>query len=123
MISVSCYPEALVEAFLCLQFFVFVVSGSNTCMYSKGVLRVRAVTLSAPNCMTWGGGGFLSLDKFEQKSPTPLLFGVLHSMHEPLQVMKFPTSMELRMFEYGLQVVLYFKGWRNHLYHPGTSVV
>ena len=55
VISVSCYPEALVEAFLCLQFFVFVVSGSNTCMYSKGVLRVRAVTLSAPNCMTWGG--------------------------------------------------------------------
>ena len=69
------------------------------------------------------GKGFLSLKKFEQKSPISLLFGVSHSMHGTFQVMKSPTYMELRMFESGLQIVLYFKVWITPLYHPWTSVV
>ena len=56
---------------------------------------------------------FLRLKKFEQKIPTPLLFGVSHSMHGPFQVMKFPISIELNMFESGLQMVLNFKVWRT----------
>ena len=112
VISVSYIPEALVEAFLRLQVFSFVIYISKTCLYSKGILWARAIKFSAPNGMTWGKG-FLILKKFEQKSPTPLLFGVSHYMQGPFQVMKFPTSMELRMFESGLQTVLYFKGWRT----------
>ena len=88
-----------------LQVFAFVISNGKTCLYSKGILRVREVTLSAPNRITWGER-FYELQKFEQKSPTPLLFGVLHSMHGHFQVMKFLTSMELRMFESGLQMLL-----------------
>ena len=107
VISVSCYPEALVEAFFRPQVFAFVVSVGKTCLYSKGILRVRAVTFSSPNRMT-RGGGFLSLNRFEHKSPTPLLVGVLHSIHGTFQVLKFSTSMELRIFESGLQMVLYF---------------
>ena len=34
VISVSCYLEALVEAFLRLQVFAFVVSGGKTFLYS-----------------------------------------------------------------------------------------
>ena len=52
----------------------------------------------------------MSLNKFEQKSPNPLLFGVSHYIHGLFQVMKYPTFMELRIFESGLQMVLYFKG-------------
>ena len=122
VISISCYLEALVEAFIYLQVFDFVVSGSNNLLYLTGILRVRAVTFSATNRKR-RGGGFLSFKKCEQKSPTPLLFGVSHSMHGPFQVMKFPTSMELRMFESSLQMVIYFKGWRTPPYHPGTSAV
>ena len=114
VISVSCYPVALVESFLCLLVFAFVVSDGKTCLYSKGILRMRAVTVSAPNRMT-RGKGFLSLKKFEQKSHITTLFGVSHSMYRPFQVMKFPTSMDLRMFESGLHMVLYFKGWRTPL--------
>ena len=130
VISISCYPEALVEASLCLQVFDFIVSVGKTCMYLKGILGMRAVTLSAPNRMT-RGKGFLSVNKFEQKSPTPLLFGVSQSTHGPFQVMKFPTSMELRIFESGFQMVLYFKGWRSPpvaprdlcslIYEPGAK--
>ena len=76
VISVSCYPEALVETFLRLQAFAFVVSTVKTCLYSKEILRVRAVTFSAPYRMT-RGKDFLRLKKFEHKSPTPLLFGFL----------------------------------------------
>ena len=63
-ISVSCYPEALVEAFLRLQVFTFVVSDGKTCLYSKVILRARAVKFSAPNRIT-RGERFLSLIKFE----------------------------------------------------------
>ena len=54
MISVSCYPEALIDAFLCLQVIEFVVSCSKTFLYSKGILRMRAVTFSATNLITRG---------------------------------------------------------------------
>ena len=54
VISVSCYPEALVEAFLCLQVFSFVISGGKTCLYSKGILRMGAVKFCAPNRITRG---------------------------------------------------------------------
>ena len=97
MISVSCYLEALFEAFLRLQVFAYVVSGGKTCLYLKGILQVRAVKFSAPNRIT-RGGSFLSLNKSVQKIPTPLLIGVSHLMHNPFQVMKFLTSMEIRMF-------------------------
>ena len=63
MISISCYTEALVEAFLCLQVFAFVVSVGKTYLYSKGILRVRAVIFSALNRMTQGKV-FLKLKKF-----------------------------------------------------------
>ena len=56
------------------------------------------------------GKVFLSLNKFEQMIPTPILFGVSQSIQFPFQ---FPTSMDLRMFESGLQMVLYFKGWKT----------
>ena len=72
------------------------------------------VALSAQNRITWGKD-FLRLKCVDQNSPTPLLFGISHSMHGTLQVMKFSTSMDLRMFESVLQLVLYFKGWRTHL--------
>ena len=54
VISVSCYPGALVEAFLRLQVFAFFFSGGKTCLYSKGILWVRAVTSFTPNRMTRG---------------------------------------------------------------------
>ena len=63
VISISCYPEVFVEAFLRLYAFTFVVSGGKACMCSKGILRVRAVTLSTPNHMT-RRKGFMSLKKF-----------------------------------------------------------
>ena len=52
VISVPCYPEALVETFLCLQVFDFVFSGGKNYLYSQWIIWVRAVTLSAPNHMT-----------------------------------------------------------------------
>ena len=58
VISVSCYTEALVEAFIRLQVFAFVVSGGKTCLYSKGILRMKVVTFSAPNLHKMGGKVF-----------------------------------------------------------------
>ena len=52
VIFVSWYPEALVEAFLRLQVFAFVFSGDKTCLYSKGILWMRAVTFSATHSIT-----------------------------------------------------------------------
>ena len=51
----------------------------------------------------------MSLKKFEQNSPTPPLFGISHKMHGPYQVIKISAYMEFRVFESGLQLVLYFK--------------
>ena len=78
----------------------------------KRILWVRMVELSVPKRIT-RGGVFLILKKFEQNRPNPLLVEVLQSMHEPFQVMKVYTSMEVKMFESGLQFVMYYKGGRN----------
>ena len=80
MISVYCYSEALVEAILRLQVFTFVVSGGKTCLYSKGILRERAVTFSAPNRIT-RGGTFSDIQEIWREDPysNPLWCLVLHA--------------------------------------------
>ena len=56
VIPVPCYPEALLDAFLCLQVFAFLVTSGNNFMYSKKIPWVRAVTFSATNSLTQGKG-------------------------------------------------------------------
>ena len=79
LISVSCYPEALVEAFLRLQFFAFVVSGGKTFLYFKGILRMRAVAFSTPNRIR-GGERFSETQEIliEEPYSTPLWGLALH---------------------------------------------
>ena len=88
MISVSCYTEALVEAFLRLQVFAFIVYGGKTCLYSKGILRVRAVTFSAPNRITQGERFYEPQEIWtEEPYSTPLWGLALHA--------RFLTSNEI----------------------------